>query len=584
MVQRTQRSDVGPLSPVVGALSSGRRETLAWRCKRSVCVSAMAETIADLLAARVGDDRVGLFFEDRTWTWGEVVEESLARAALLRQSGLAGRHIGVLLDNLPEYVFLLGAAAVTGSVIVGANDTRRGEALAGDVRHTDCAVMLTDASKASLLDGADVGAPIRLVDRTDWLDEVRCHRGVPLPEPRPADDALFLLVFTSGSTGAPKAVRVTQGRSVRMMAGAAAVYTEADVLYCAMPMFHLNALMGSLFPGLSAGAKVVLKRRFSASEFLGDVRAHGCTSFNYVGRALSYILAQPPSYQDADNALVFCVGAEASTPDRREFRRRFGCYVVEGYTSSEGGVSIHPFAGMPEDALGRPPDGMDVAIIDPETVEECARAQFGPGRLLLNPTEAIGEIVRRDSNASFEGYYANDEADALRTRNGWFWSGDLGYRDDEGTFYFAGRGDDWLRVDGENFAAGPVEAILARHPEVAAAVVFAVPDPRTGDEVMAALELTGSAAFDADAFGAFLEAQPDLGTKWAPRYVRVVEAIPLTGTGKLERKALRADRWQTPDPVWWRRGRALEYRRLSGDEIRELEHEFEGSGRGHLLA
>ena len=89
----------------------------------------------------------------------------------------------------------------------------------------------------------------------------------------------------------------------------------------------------------------------------------------------------------------------------------------------------------------------------------------------------------------FEGYYANDEADAVRTRNGWFWSGDLGYRDDQGTFYFAGRGDDWLRVDGENFAAAPVETILGRHPDVAACVVFAVPDPRTGDQVMAALEL-----------------------------------------------------------------------------------------------
>jgi fatty-acyl-CoA synthase len=469
-------------------------------------------------------------------------------------------------------------------VIVGANDTRRGEALADDLRHTDCAVILTDASKAPLLDGVHIEAPVRLVDRADWMDEVTEHRGAPFPEPRPQADVLFLLVFTSGSTGAPKAVQVTQGRSVRMMAGAAAVYTDADVLYCAMPMFHLNALMGSLFPGLSAGAKVVLKRRFSATTFLRDVRAHGCTSFNYVGRALSYILAQPPTDQDADNALVFCVGAEASSPDRKEFRRRFGCYVVEGYTSSEGGVSINPFPGMPEDALGRPPDGMDVAIIDPETGDECARSRFGPGRLLLNSTDAIGEIVRRDSNVSFEGYYANDEADALRTRNGWFWSGDLGYRDDEGTFYFAGRGDDWLRVDGENFAAAPVEAILARHPDVAAVVVFAVPDPRTGDQVMAALELRSSVIFDAEGFAAFLEAQSDLGTKWEPRYVRVVGSIPLTGTGKLDRKALRADRWQTTDPVWWRRGRALEYRRLGGDDIRELDHQFEDSGRRHLLA
>jgi fatty-acyl-CoA synthase len=545
--------------------------------------AAVAETIADLLATRAGDDRAGLFFEGRTWTWGDVVEEAVARAALLHDLGLAGSHIGVLLDNLPEYVFLLGAAALTGSTIVGANDTRRGDALAGDLLHTDCAVVLTDRSKVHLLDGVDPGAPIRLVDDGAWTDQVDERGRRPFPEQRPGAGAQFLLVFTSGSTGAPKAVRVSQGRTVRMMSGAAAIYTDQDVLYCSMPMFHLNALAGSLFPGLSAGALVVLKRKFSASSFLGDVRRHGCTSFNYVGRALSYILAQPPTDEDADNALVFCVGAEASARDRKEFRRRFGCYVVEGYTSSEGGVSINPFPGMPEDALGRPPEGMDVAIIDPETGKECAPARFGPGRELINPTDAIGEIVRRDSTASFEGYYANDEAGAVRTRNGWFWSGDLGYRDEEGTFYFAGRGDDWLRVDGENFAAAPVETILGRHPEVAAAVVFAVPDPRTGDQVMAALELKGGSAFDPDGFAGFLDSQADLGTKWAPTYVRVVEALPVTATGKLNRTALRAERWHTGGPVWWRPGRALEYRPLTAGDTEGIRAAFETSGRGHLL-
>ncbi len=543
----------------------------------------MAETIFELLVSRVGDDRVGLVFEGRTWTWGEVVEESLARAALLRRSGLAGRHLGVLLDNVPEYLFLLGAAALTGSVIVGANDTRRGGALAGDLRHADCAVVFTDSSKAELLAGVDVGAPVRLVDESGWTDGVWEHRGASIPGPPPPGDALFLLVFTSGSTGAPKAVRVSQGRAVRMMAGAAAVYTDADVLYCAMPMFHLNALAGSLFPALSAGSRVVLKRRFSATTFLSDVREHGCTSFNYVGRALSYVLAQPPTAEDADNALVFCVGAEASVRDRKEFRRRFGCHVVEGYTSSEGGVSINPFPGMPEEALGRPPAGMDVVIMDPESGTECARAVFGPSRELLNATEAIGEIVRRDTTASFEGYYANERADAVRTRDGWFWSGDLGYRDEEGTFYFAGRGDDWLRVDGENFAAAPVEAILARHPDVAASVVFAVPDPRTGDQVMAAVELRSDATFDAGAFAAFLVAQGDLGTKWSPTYVRVVDAIPVTGTGKVDRKTLRADRWQTDDPVWWKRGRALEYVPMTDEDVKRIDEELHAAGRGHLL-
>jgi fatty-acyl-CoA synthase len=138
-------------------------------------------------------------------------------------------------------------------------------------------------------------------------------------------------------------------------------------------------------------------------------------------------------------------------------------------------------------------------------------------------------------------------------------------------------------VDGENFAAAPVETILARHPDVAAAVVFAVPDPRTGDQVMAAVELRPGVAFDAAAFTEFLAAQGDLGTKWSPTYVRIVDAIPVTGTGKLDRRSLRADRWQTADPVWWRRGRASVYTLLTLEDEKSIEEAFQAGGREQLL-
>jgi fatty-acyl-CoA synthase len=351
-----------------------------------------------------------------------------------------------------------------------------------------------------------------------------------------------------------------------------------------MPLFHGNALLACLLPGLAAGATVVLKERFSASDFLADVRRHGCTYFNYVGRALSYLLARPEEPSDADNPLVWCLGSEASPRDRAEFRRRFGCYVTEGYSSSEGGVVIQPFRGMPPEALGRPAARMDVAVLDPDTGDECPPARFGPGRELLNPTAAVGEIVGRAGIAGFEGYYANPEADAERTRDGWTWTGDLGYRDEDGTFYFAGRTADWLRVDGENFAAGPVEAVLGRFPGAAAVLVYGVPDPRTGDQVMAAIEPAADAAFDPGAFAAFLAAQPDLGTKWAPRFVRVVGSLPTTATGKVDRRPLRAERWETTDPVWWRPERSGGYRRLTAEDAAGLSRAFAEAGRAGMLS
>src|SRR5262249_25315949 len=157
------------------------------------------------------------------------------------------------------------------------------------------------------------------------------------------------------------------------------------------------------------------------------------------------------------------------------------------------------------------------------------------------PDECIGELVNT-SPGSFEGYYKNDEAVRARTRDGWYWSGDLGYVDADGWLYFAGRDYDWLRVGGENFAGAHVERLIRRFPDVVLAVVFAVPAPDVGDDVMVALQLAPGVPFDPAAFDAFLARQPDLGTKWSPRYVRVSDALPVTATVKLVKRQLRADR------------------------------------------
>ena len=539
-------------------------------------------TIADLFLARADDDNPGVRTEDRTWTWREVVAESAQRAALLAELRTDRPfHIGVLLENVAEYVFLLGGAALAGGVVVGINPTRRGAELARDIRHTDCQVIFTDRSQLPLIDGLDVG-PVVLIDE-DYGALLDVHQGAPVPPRLPSEDDLYLLLFTSGSTGAPKAVRMTQGRAARTVASSARAFGPDDVLYCAMPLFHGNALLANLFPALTAGASVVLRRRFSATGFLPDIQRYGCTFFNYVGRALSYIVATPESLTERDNQLKWALGSEASPRDIAEFTRRFGCPIFEGYGSSENAVILLPAATMPANAMGRPPRGLDVAILDPDTERECAVAQFAPGGALVNPGDAIGEIVGRNSVAKFEGYYNNPEADAQRARHGWYWSGDLGYRDAEGWIYFAGRSADWLRVDGENFSSAPIERILARHPGVSGVAVYAAPDSVTGDQVMAAVEMKSGSDFDPDQFAAFLADQPDLGTKWSPRYVRIVASIPVTATRKVDKQPLRAARWDTEDPVWWRGSSGGAYRLMTADDRTALAAEFSANGRESAL-
>ncbi|WP_107421272.1 AMP-binding protein, partial [Streptomyces angustmyceticus] len=378
--------------------------------------------------------------------------------------------------------------------------------------------------------------------------------GAPTPASR------MLLYFTSGSTGAPKAAVCTQGRLAaagHSLAGYLGVRRD-DVHYLCMPMFHGNAVIAGWAPALAGGAAVALRRRFSASAFLPDVRRYGATCFTYVGRAVQYLLATPPAPGDRDHSLRCGFGTEAGTVDAARFAERFGVRLIEGYGSSEGGAAIQRTPDTPPGAIGRDAPGGDLAVVDPETGDELPRGRLDPAGRLLNGERAIGELVNR-GRSSFEGYWRNPEATAARTRGrgegragaGWYWTGDLFFRDTEGFFHFVGRTDDRLRVDSENLAAAMIENILARYAPAAGVAVYAVPDPVAGDQVMAALALRDSAAFDPDGFVAFLAAQPDLGTKMAPRFVRTMAALPVTATHKVHRVALRRAGFQCPDPVWW---------------------------------
>jgi fatty-acyl-CoA synthase len=537
-------------------------------------------TVAELLALRADDDRVGLMAGDQRWRWRQVVGLSTSAGERLRSvPGDGPFHVGVLLENTPAFLFTLFGAALSGGVVVGLNTTRRGAELARDIRHTDCRMVVTDPATAPLLDGLDLGGiPVLLVD-DQGLPATGSHApAAPVPPVAPAAGDLFVLLFTSGSTGAPKAVRMTHGRAARMAVGST-WFTADDVLYTAMPLFHGNALNAVVLPALASGAAIALRDRFSASQFLPDLRRYGATFFTAVGRALSYVLATPETPEDRDHRVAYGLAPESSPADVRAFRRRFGIACVTGYGSSENAVVMVPVSGMPKDALGIPQEGLDVAVVDPETAAECPRARFDDGRRLLNPSEAIGEIVGRNALGRFEGYYRNPEAEAERTRNGWYWSGDLGYRDEDGIFYFAGRTGDWLRVDGENFAAAPVERILGRFPAARAVAVYPVPDGRTADDqVMAAVELAEGADFDPVAFAAFVADQADLGTKWAPRYVRIT-TLPVGATGKIDKRPLREARLHTDDPVWWRPKRTSAYRRFTEDDRRELVARSQAHGR-----
>jgi fatty-acyl-CoA synthase len=530
-------------------------------------------TIAGFITARFDDHRLALVSDDSQWDYAEYGRECACRAEFLLANRRDGPfHVGVLLDVVPEYAMWLGAAALAGAVVVGVNPTRRGPELAGDVRHTDCQLVVTDSSGNALLEGAGLGsvvsdAPVVVVDRPDVAERLASHAAEAPPAVKVEEATPFALIFTSGTTGGrAKAVRWSQGHLAYVGEKIAELtsLTPDDVCYSTMPLLHSNGLQCGWTAPLAVGARIVLRRRFSASMFLPDVRRHRATYFNYIGKALAYVLATPERPDDADNPLLRGFGNEAAEVDIEAFQRRFACSIRDGYGSTEGGLSVRRIPGMPVGALGVADDG--VKVMDPATGTECAPARFDADGALLNADAAIGEIVNTSGRGAFEGYYHNRAAEDDKLRNGWFWSGDLGYRDVQGFFYFAGRADDWIRVDGENFSAGPLERILSCAPGVAVASVYAVPDPDTGDQVMVALLLRYGADFDPGGFAGFLDQAAGLGTKSAPRFVRVASSLPTTVTNKVLKRQLRAEGWSCDDPVWWRPPRQTAYRRLTEED------------------
>ncbi|MFW0795141.1 long-chain-fatty-acid--CoA ligase [Gordonia sp. CPCC 205515] len=482
-------------------------------------------TIAAMLAPLADVDDRGIWFDGEFVSWRDHLGYAAVMGRAVREMLDSTRplHVGVLSNNSPDFSALMAAAARDGFVVVGLNTTRRGAALGADITRADCQLVFVADDTADLIDGVDLGSvPIINLDSAGWRRQVTVG-GTEPPRIEPSPDDLLMLIFTSGTTGDPKAVRCTH----RTFAGAGKMLAERfgighdDVVYLSMPMFHSNAMIAGWTVAVAGEASIAVRRRFSARGFVDDVKRYGVTYANYVGKPVNYILATEPAPDDASCALRIMYGNEASARDRQHFADRFGCRVIDGFGSTEGGVAITRTPDTPSDALG--PLRAPTAIVDPET------------GLPVTPGQ-VGEIVNSSGPGLFSGYYNDSEATADRLRGGIYHTGDLGWVDDEGYIHFAGRLGDWMRVDGENLAAGPIERILLRHPAIRQVAVYGVP-VEIGDEIEAVLVADG--ALDATEFTDFLGAQTDLGPKQWPHRVRIVDALPETATFKTVKRTLR---------------------------------------------
>ncbi len=531
-------------------------------------VGAMSRTPSLTLAAMLDEraatdpDRPALLGQREGFTYRELAERSNQIAHWV-QARLAGQTIGLLMPNRPAYVAIWLGLTRAGCVVALLNTNLTGDALLHCIRAAGCALVLADeALIARLPDGVEALAWSALA--RELADE---PASPPEHQPDPSDPAL--LVFTSGTTGLPKAARVSHGRITEWalwFAGMMDVAAE-DRLYNCLPLYHSTGGIVAVGAMLARGASVLIAPGFSASRFWDEVADGGCTLFLYIGELCRYLAHSPAHPRERAHRLRLACGNGLHADVWARFRDRFAIpQILEFYAATEGSVSLYNCEQRPG-AIGRVPAFLaprfPLALIrvDAETGQPVRDADGRCIRCVADePGEAIGRVDRASSSPArrFDGYTDPEASsrkllrDVFAPNDCWFRSGDLMRRDASGFYYFIDRMGDTFRWKGENVSASEVAAAVRTCPGVADAAVYGVAVPgQEGRAGMAAI--VGS--FDPAVLWPYLAAR--LPGYAQPLFVRSCRALDLTGTFKLATAGLAREGFAgSADPVWFNNRRA----------------------------
>ncbi len=490
-----------------------------------------------------------------TWTYAETQEVATRIASGLLAAGHApGDRLVILMPNNAEYILAWLGSSLAGLAQVPINTAYRGTFFEHQVRTVaPTGAVVTPELADRLIESRDACQTIRHVhvvspdekasaEAIDRLTRVGyvCHRfadlmgaeTAELPVVRPED--LGAVFFTSGTTGLSKGVAMSHSQ-LHFFAeeGAALVQlTPADVYMSVGPLFHGNAQFLTAYPSLICGARYVLRERFSASRWTSWLRDSGVTVTNLVGVMSDFLWKQPPRADDAEHRLR-CVWAVPNPPSADAFRRRFGVDVlVENFGQTEISMPILTPYGepRPSGAAGLLVDEwFEARLVDPGSGDDVAVGE-------------VGELVVRAKHPGIlcDGYFAMPERTAEVMRNGWFSTGDGLRRDADGWYFFADRLKDAIRRRGENISSFEVEQAILSSPEVVECAVIGVPAGGANeDEVMAHVVRRPHSALDVRALWAHCE--ESMPAFAVPRFVRFVDELPKTASGKVRKVELRAE-------------------------------------------
>jgi crotonobetaine/carnitine-CoA ligase len=501
-------------------------------------------TLAALIEAQAEQlgDKPFLYFEDRRISFDDLNRQVNRTANGLARLGVkSGVGVSIMMPNSPEWLFVYFATQKLGAYAVPVNVALKGEGLRHVIGHSDSSVVVCHPDYVETVQAVrDLLPSVReiIVNATEEPSGWSPPEGwrtlaqvMDAPETNPdakiEPEAMSSLLYTSGTTGAPKGVvNRYQASNLEGIRALGAVLNESDVLYTCLPLFHANALFLTTVRALAMGLPMALSRRFSASRFWDDVRRYGVTTFNALGAMIPILMKQPERENDTDNSVRIVFSAACPASVWAEFEKRFGVYIVEGYAAVDGGgFAIVNFGNSPKGSIGKPMN--PIRIVD-DAGNEVPVGQ--PGELIFEVDDARRRKVE---------YYKNEEASSEKIQGGWLHTGDLVYADQEGNLYFVDRKTDSLRRRGENISSWEVEREIDRHPAVLESAVFGVPSELGEHDVMAAVVLKEGERLTPEDLIRHCEER--MAKFMIPRYIEFRDSIPKTGTHRVQKSVLKRE-------------------------------------------
>jgi acyl-CoA synthetase (AMP-forming)/AMP-acid ligase II len=454
----------------------------------------------------------------------EELVERLARQ-LAGDGLLPGERLAMVIPNGPEFVAAFLAAIRCGAATAPLNPQYTAHEFTDYLTDIRPRAMLYLDEPVAAAHEAAAGLGIEewhLV--ADPTHRMRLREGGQSSEPLPEEDAVALLLHTSGTTGKPKGVPLHQSNLLHAAATVAESYElgPQDVSYCVMPLFHVHGLVASTLATLHSGGTVVVPPKFSASRFWSDVQTHGATWYSAVP-TIHHVLAAEGTPSKHGLRFARSCSSPLPVPLQRDLEAQLGVPLLQAYGMSE---AAHQMASNPlppkESRAGTVglATGVDVAVLDPDWNQV--------------PAGQEGEIAVRGPSV-IEGYLDNEEANVTQFRDGWFRTGDSGSVSADGYIELHGRLKELINRGGEKISPYEVEDVLLTHPGVAEAVVFAAPDAKYGEQVAAAV-VPGDSELSADDVRAHCGEQ--LAGFKVPSQVSIVDEIPKGSTGKVQRRLL----------------------------------------------